>query len=294
MSIAKTVDLVVAAKEAGYAVPAVNIVDDLSLRAVVTAAEEAQSPVIIQTSVKTVKSIGAPLLSSIFSFAAESVSVPVALHLDHCPDRSFITVAIKNGWSSVLFDASDRPLEQAWQETKEVVAEAHARGVGVECEIENIVGVEDGVGSDEPGHAYSNEQLVEVVTSTGADMLAPQLGTAHGLYKASPVLLFDRVAELGKLSPVPVVLHGGTGLTDDDFRRFITNGVAKVNLSTTLKLTYMRAAQAHIAEAETKGKWEPVKMFDDITAAVKTTVREHMDQLGSTGKAAGVSAGAGR
>jgi ketose-bisphosphate aldolase len=285
MTIAKTVDLVVAAKEAGYAVPAVNIVDDLSLRAVVAAAEEAQSPVIIQTSVKTVKSIGAPLLSSIFSFAADAVSVPVSLHLDHCPDRSFITLAIENGWSSVLFDASDRELEQAWQETKEVVAEAHAKGVGVECEIENIVGVEDGVGSDEPGHAYSSEQLVEVVTTTGADLLAPQLGTAHGLYKASPVLLFDRVTELGKLSPVPVVLHGGTGLTDDDFRRFITNGVAKVNLSTTLKLTYMRAAQAHIAQAETKGKWEPVKMFDDITAAVKATVREHMDQLGSTGKA---------
>ncbi len=144
MTIAKTVDLVVAAKEAGYAVPAVNIVDDLSLRAVVAAAEEAQSPVIIQTSVKTVKSIGAPLLSSIFSYAADAVSVPVSLHLDHCPDRSFITLAIENGWSSVLFDASDRPLEQAWQETREVVAEAHAKGVGVECEIENIVGVEDG------------------------------------------------------------------------------------------------------------------------------------------------------
>ncbi len=131
-----------------------------------------------------------------------------------------------------------------------------------------------------------NEQLVEVVTTTGADMLAPQLGTAHGLYKASPVLLYDRVAELGTLSPVPVVLHGGTGLTDDDFRRFIANGVAKVNLSTTLKLAYMRAAQAHIAAAEVKGKWEPVKMFDDITAAVKATVVEHMQQLGSAGAAA--------
>ena len=286
MTIAKTVDLVRAARQAGYAVPAVNIVDDLSMRAIIAAAEQAQSPIIIQTSVKTVKSIGAPLLSSIFTYAAESASVPVALHLDHCPDRAFITVAIENGWSSVLFDASDRPLEQAWQETREVVAEAHAEGVGVECEIENIVGVEDGVGSDEEGHSYSVEQLVEVVTTTGADLLAPQLGTAHGLYKASPVLLFDRVTELGKLTPVPVVLHGGTGLGDDDFRRFITNGVAKVNLSTTLKLAYMHAAQAHIAQAEAKGKWEPVKMFDDITAAVKGTVLEHVEQLGSAGRAA--------
>ena len=84
---------------------------------------------------------------------------------------------------------------------------------------------------------------------------------------------------------MPVVLHGGTGLTDEDFRRFIAGGVAKVNLSTTLKLAYMRAAQAHIAAAEVKGKWEPVKMFDDITAAVKATVVEHMQQLGSAGAA---------
>lgn len=281
MTIAKTVDLVTAARKAGYAVPAVNIVDDLSLRAVIDAAEEAQSPIILQTSVKTVKSIGAPLLSSIFQYAAGSASVPVALHLDHCPDRSSITLAIDNGWSSVLFDASDRPLQQAWDETAEVVAEAHAAGVGVETEIENIVGVEDGVGSDEATHSYSNEQLIEVAVSTGADMLAPALGTAHGLYKASPVLQYDRVTELGKLSDLPIVLHGGTGLSDDDFARFIANGVAKINLSTTLKLAYMKAAQAHIQEAEAKGKWEPVKMFDQISAAVKATVVEHINLFGS-------------
>ena len=211
MTIAQTVDLVAAARKAGYAVPAVNIVDDLSLRAVIAAAEQAQSPVIVQTSVKTVKSMGAEIISSIFQSAAAGASVPVALHLDHCPDRSVITLAIRNGWSSVLFDASDRPLQQAWDETAEVVAEAHAEGVGVESEIENIVGVEDGVGSDEAIHSYSNEQLVEVATTTGTDLLAPALGTAHGMYKASPVLQYDRVAELGRLTDIPVVLHGGSG-----------------------------------------------------------------------------------
>ena len=290
MTIAKTVDLVAAARKAGYAVPAVNIVDDLSLRAVIAAAEQAQSPVIVQTSVKTVKSMGAEIISSIFQSTAAGASVPVALHLDHCPDRSVITLAIRNGWSSVLFDASDRPLQQAWDETAEVVAEAHAEGVGVESEIENIVGVEDGVGADEAIHSYSNEQLVEVATTTGTDLLAPALGTAHGMYKASPVLQYDRVAELGRLTDIPVVLHGGTGLSLADFQRFIDNGVAKINISTTLKLAYMHAARDHIAKAQTSGKWEPVKMFDDISAAVQATVIEHIGEFGSKGAAAGVTA----
>ena len=141
-------------------------------------------------------------------------------------------------------------------------------------------------GPTRPRHSYSNEQLVEVATTTGTDLLAPALGTAHGLYKASPVLQYERVAEIGRLTDKPIVLHGGTGLSDDDFHRFIKAGVAKINLSTTLKLAYMKAAQAHLATAETTGKWEPVKMFDQISAAVRTTVLEHIDQFGCKGAAA--------
>ncbi len=290
MTIAKTVDLVVAAKRAGYAVAAVNIVDDLSMRAIIAAAEQAQSPIILQTSVKTVKSMGAEIISGIYQHAAGNASVPVALHLDHCPDRAVITEVIRHGWTSVLFDASDRPLQQAWDETREVVAECHAAGVGVESEIENIVGVEDGVGSDEAIHSYSNDKIVEVADDTGTDLLAPALGTAHGLYKASPVLQYDRVAEIGRLTDKPVVLHGGTGLSPEDFQRFIDNGVAKINISTTIKLAYMHAARDHIAKAEQTGKWEPVKMFDDINSAVQATVIEHIGEFGSKGAAAGVRA----
>lgn len=286
MTIANTVELVAAAKRDGYAVPAVNIVDDLSMRAIIAAAEAAKSPIILQTSVKTVKSMGAEIIAGIYKNAAGAVSVPVALHLDHCPDRAVITEVIKHGWSSVLFDASDRPLQQAWDETREVVKECHAAGVGVESEIENIVGVEDGVGSDEATHSYSNDKIVEVADDTGTDLLAPALGTAHGLYKASPVLQYERVAELGKLTDKPVVLHGGTGLSSEDFQRFIANGVAKINISTTVKLAYMHAARDHIAKAEQTGKWEPVKMFDDVNAAVQATVTEHINEFGSAGKAA--------
>src|SRR6478609_8206334 len=128
MPYVNTLDLVTAAKGQGYAVPAINIVDPLTIKAVVEAADEIGSPVILQTSVKTVKSAGASLLHFAAREAADRASVGVSLHLDHCPDREVISLAIKQGWSSVLFDASDRDLDQARKETAEVCAEAHAAG----------------------------------------------------------------------------------------------------------------------------------------------------------------------
>lgn len=284
MPLANTLEMVVAAQKGGYAVPAVNIVDELSMRAVVQVAEEARSPIILQTSVKTVKTSGAQPLSFLARRLAALSTTQVSLHLDHCPDRAMITTAIEAGWSSVLFDASDRPLDQARAETAEVCAEAHAVGVTVESEIENIVGVEDGVGSDEIAHAYSIDTLLEVAAETGTDLLAPQLGTAHGFYKAEPVLLFDRVRELRQRSEIPIVLHGGTGLSPADFGEFIAAGVGKINISTALKLAYMKACAAHLEEAERVGKWEPTKMFAAVDAAIQTEIGAHIALFGSGGK----------
>jgi fructose-bisphosphate aldolase class II len=281
--IASTATMARHAREHGYAVAAVNVLDDLSLRAVVAAAVEHDAPVIVQVSVKTVRSIGVELMTTMFRLAAADAPVPVALHLDHCPDRSVISAVVAAGWSSVLFDASDRDLATAERETAEVVAEAHARRCDVESEIENIVGVEDDIGSDEAVHAYSARTLVEVAQRTGTDLLAPQLGTAHGLYTHTPVLLPQRVRELTTLTDLPVVLHGGTGLTDADFRAFIEAGVSKINISTGLKLAYMHAARAHTTRAEETGRWDPPSMFRDIAAAVQTEVAGHLERFGSTG-----------
>ncbi|MEN0130365.1 MAG: class II fructose-bisphosphate aldolase [Brevundimonas sp.] len=282
---ASTLALVRHAREHGYAVPAVNVLDDLSLRAVVAAAVEARSPLIIQISVKTVRSIGTELTTTIFRLATKDVPVPVALHLDHCPDRAVIDDVVAAGWSSVLFDASDRDLETAERETAEVVAQAHAAGVDVESEIENIVGVEDGVGSDFARHSYSVEELAAVAERTGADLLAPQLGTAHGEYRAQPVLLPERVRALVALTDRPVVLHGGTGLSADEFRTFIDAGVSKINISTAVKTSYMRSAEKHLAEARARDKWDPPSMFRDISTAVQAAVTTHIDEFGSAGRA---------
>ena len=246
MSIAKTVDLVVAAKEAGYAVPAVNIVDDLSLRAVIAAAEQAQSPVIMQTSVKTVKSIGAPLLST-HLLVRRGVGVrpggaaPRPLpgpRLHHRGDRA----------TAGRRCCSTRPTgrsQQAWQETeggrrrgarqgrrRRVRDREHRRCRG-RCRARTSRATPTATSS------WSRSSPPPVPTCSPRSW-APHTACTRPLRSccttASP--------SWAGSPPVPVVLHGGTGLTDDDFRRFIDNGVAKINLSTTLKLAYMRAAQA--------------------------------------------------
>jgi fructose-bisphosphate aldolase class II len=283
--IASTLTMARDARARGYAVPAVNILDDLSLRAVIAAAVQARSPLIVQVSVKTVRSIGTDLMTTTFRAAAEKADVPIALHLDHCPDRAVISDVVRAGWSSVLFDASDRSLEDAERETAEVVAEAHARGVDVESEIENIVGVEDGVGSDVALHSYDVTTLAAVAERTGVDLLAPQLGTAHGEYKAKPVLRPDRVRELAALSDRPIVLHGGTGLSREDFAAFIDAGVSKINISTAVKVAYMRSAETHLAGARERGKWDPPSMFRDISEAVTAAIAECIDEFGSAGRA---------
>lgn len=288
--IASTLALARHGRENGYAVPAVNVLDDISLRAVVAAAVEASAPLIVQISVKTVRQIGTELTTATFRAAARDAPVPVALHLDHCPDRAVISDVVAAGWSSVLFDASDRDLADAERETAEVVAEAHAAGVDVESEIENIVGVEDGVGSDVALHAYSVEQLADVAARTGVDLLAPQLGTAHGQYTAKPVLLPGRVRELAALTDRPIVLHGGTGLAPEDFRAFIDAGVSKVNISTAVKMAYMKAAAAHLEIARERDKWDPPTMFREIQAAVKGAIATHIEWFGAAGHAAGALA----
>ncbi|WP_217701578.1 class II fructose-bisphosphate aldolase [Schaalia sp. Marseille-Q2122] len=280
---ASTLDIVTAAQEQGYAVGAFNVFDDLSLRAVARAAQEQRSPVIIQISVRTAKAIGAELVADMFSAAATSVDVPLSLHLDHCPDPTYAMEVIDAGWSSVLFDASSYDLPQARELTAAVAAHAHQRGAHVESEIENIVGVEDGVGSDVIVHAYSDEELVTVAQETGVDMIAPQLGTAHGLYKGRPALLPERVRRLRTMTSLPIVLHGGTGLSPEDFASFIAAGVSKINVSTALKHSFLDALVDVSAEARAYGRVEPLPILAQIEQRVAGTVAEHLALFGSCG-----------
>ncbi|MFG2602674.1 ketose-bisphosphate aldolase [Streptomyces sp. NPDC048514] len=271
--------------EERYAVPAVNVFNDLTLEAVLAAAVENASPLIVQTSVKTVRSIGSDVLYAMWTSMTAGIEVPVALHLDHCPEREVITECLRRGWNSVLFDASTLPVEENMRQTVEVVAEARAFGAAVEGEIESITGVEDGVGSDTAARQQDLAVALEFLRTTQVDVFAPAIGNAHGSYKQAPVLDAQRVSDIVAAHPVPIALHGGSGLSDEQFRDLISRGCAKVNISTALKETYMKSNLAFLQAAAERGKWDPPSLFRAVRQDVVELAGSLMTLFGSAGRA---------
>lgn len=284
MSFVPLNDVLADALKGGYGVPAFNIVNDLSAEAVLEAAAEERSPVILQTSVKTVRMYGRKKLYTILAGLAEDASVPVVLHLDHCPEREVISDCLQGGWTSVLFDAHELDVAENLRQTIEVVAEARAVGASVEGEIEGIQGVEDGIGSDEASAMQSLEVSVDFVERTGVDCFAPAIGNAHGQYKSAPVLDHQKVSDLLAATGVPMALHGGTGLSAEQFQDLVARGCAKVNISTALKEVFLRSSLASLQRAEESGKWDPITFFRDQKEAVTAMARDHMRIFGSVGQ----------
>jgi ketose-bisphosphate aldolase len=268
-----------------YGVPAINIFNDLTLEAVLAAAVRSSSPLIVQTSVKTVRSIGGPVLFDMWTAMTRGIEVPISLHLDHCPDRAVITECLELGWNSVLFDASHLPVEENTRQTIEVVAEARRHGAHVEGEIESITGVEDGIGSDTEAKRQDLAVALEFLDRTRVDVFAPSIGNAHGSYQAAPELDFQRVSDIVATYPVPIALHGGSGLSDEQFHELIGRGCAKVNISTALKETFMRSSLAFLRETEAKDKWDPPSLFRAVRADVIELTSDLMTLFGSAGKA---------
>jgi fructose-bisphosphate aldolase, class II len=268
-----------------YGVAAFNILNDLTIEAVLAAAVEEQAPVILQTSVKTVRQYGRDQLFGIFSALARDVPVPVTLHLDHCPDRSVISDCLAGGWNSVLFDAHELDVAENLRQTQEVVAEARRSGANVEGEIEGIQGVEDDIGSDEASARQSLEVAVDFIKRTEVDCFAPAIGNAHGQYTATPKLDHQRVTDLVEATGVPMALHGGTGLSDEQFTDLIARGCAKVNISTALKEAFMKSGLEFLKTAERQDKWDPPSLFRHQRAAVMEMARSHIRLFGSAGRA---------
>jgi fructose-bisphosphate aldolase class II len=268
-----------------YGVPAINIFNDLTLEAVLAGAVQSKSPIIIQTSVKTVKSIGVEVLASMWRSMTAGIQIPVTLHLDHCPDREVITLCLKHGWNSVLFDASELPVEENQRQTIEVVKEAKQYGASVEGEIEAITGVEDGHGSDSLAKRQSLETSLNFIQATGIDVFAPSIGNAHGTYKSTPIIDYDRVSEIVAANPIPIALHGGSGLTNEQFDELIKRGCAKVNISTALKEIYMKSTLDFLLESQKKNKWDPPSLFSATRQTIINMVMDLTQQFGSKGKA---------
>lgn len=268
-----------------YGVPAINVVNDLTLEAVLTGAVNARSPLIVQTSVKTVRSIGSAVLMAMWRGMTAGIEVPVALHLDHCPDRAVISECLELGWNSVLFDASHLPVEENQRQTIEVVAEARRYGAHVEGEIEAIAGIEDGIGTEEASRRQSLETSIRFVRDTEVDVFAPAIGNAHGIYHSMPTLDGERVGALVDACAVPIALHGGSGLSAEQFGDLITRGCAKINISTALKIEFMRSSLEHLRVAEREKRWDPPSLFADVRRKVVDLTTGLAGTFGSAGRA---------
>jgi len=269
---------------AGYAVGAFNILDYNSTKAVVLAAEETNAPVIIQTSAKTVIFWSAPAIISWVSQLAGSSSVPIALHLDHCKDLDLIKECVESGWTSVMIDASSKPFEENLSLSREVVKMARPKNVTVEVELGAIVGVEDDIHvKQQDAHLADPEQSIRFCEAIEPDCFAPAIGTAHGVYKGVPKIAYDLLEEIAAKVAAPIALHGGTGLADDVFKKCISLGCAKVNISTQLKYAFIDGFVAYHNANNTQ--YNPLKVIDAQFNALKAGIVENINLFGSSGKA---------
>lgn len=227
------------ADENGYAVPAFNFTDVWDMQAIVQAAEELSAPVMIMSIPKTTDSISPEVFGAAGCAMMKSASVPVVLHLDHSKSVELCKRAIDAGYPSVMIDASLLPLEENIAAIREVVEYAHPRGVHVEGEIGKIKGKDYESNYSGDDYLVNVEEAVRLVRETGVDSLAVGVGTAHGFYQGKPDINFDRLAECNNAIDIPLVLHGGTGIPEEDVRKAIQNGINKMNVGTIVRHTYM-------------------------------------------------------
>lgn len=283
MPVASLPEIMDRAFEKRYGVAAFNTVDDITMHGVIRAAEQSRSPLIVQISVKTVKFWGAEVIQHMFTDMATRATVPIALHLDHCPDPEVARACLKVGWNSVLFDGSGMSFEENQALTKEIVAFARTLGRAVEGEVVAVAGVEDGMGSDEEGGLPPIEKELEFIEDTGIYCYAPPIGTAHGFYKAEPKIRYDRMEYLVQKTNMPMVLHGGTGLNDEVYGRLIALGAAKVNISTALKKHYADAFRTYLEKNPTQ--YDPLKLIGAVQNDVTALARHYFKLFGSEGRA---------
>ncbi|BFH66510.1 MAG: class II fructose-bisphosphate aldolase [Paenibacillus dendritiformis] len=273
-----------AAREQGFGITAFNVHTLEMLQAVTEAAEDTQSPLILQTTVGTVKHLGPEYIVAAAATAAKLSSVPIALHLDHCTDYDLIVRCIRAGYTSVMIDASMHPYDDNVRMTREVVRVALAAGVNVEAELGKVGGVEDDiVVEEEDARLAVPEECAAFVAATGVPTLAPAIGTAHGIYKGEPKIAFDRLEQIAKQVAVPLVLHGGSGIPEDQVKRCVKLGMAKMNVATELRIAFSDAIKAVFAANPDEN--DPRKYMVPAKQAVKALAIQKMEMAGCLGQA---------
>lgn len=272
------------AKAEKFAVGQFNLNNLEFAQAIVEAAEEEQSPFIFGVSEGALRYMGMEFTVALAKAAAEKSGLPIALHLDHGSSFEVAMKCIRGGFTSVMFDGSHYPFEENVRLTKEIVKAAHAMGVSVEGELGTIGGVEDDVNVDEADATLAKpEEAIRFYEETGVDALAIAVGTAHGMYTAEPNIRHDIIEEVSKAIPVPLVLHGGSGVPESMIRKAIDVGVAKVNVNTENQVVCTAAVREVLAKDDKV--IDPRKYLTPAKKAMVEVVRSKIRLFGSNNKA---------
>jgi fructose-bisphosphate aldolase class II len=281
MSLVKMKELLEDAEKRGYAVGAFSVANMEMILGAVRAAEELSSPMILQVAQVRLPYSPLDIIIPMMVAAAKSCKVPVAVHLDHGTDLSCLEKALELGATSVMIDASSKPIEENIRITKEVRALADKYGATVEAEVGTLGKSEDGKGAGKA--IYSDPDEVERLRSeTGVDAIALSIGNAHGFYKEAPKLDFSVLkAARDKTNGLPLVLHGGSGISDDDFRRCIAGGIRKINVATATFSAVEEAAGAYCAG----GGRDYFSLSAAMAEGAYKNIRRHMLVFGSDKKA---------
>lgn len=261
------------ARKCDCAIGAFNIFNELSAYAAVQAAEEAQVPIILQTSVGTVKQLTPERLIGFLNLLKASAGVPVIIHLDHCTDADLAKHCADIGWDAVMIDMSKKSFAENVRITRDVCQHASLRGVCVEGELGIISGVEEHIKATS-AIATSFEDAMQYMEETGVDLFAPSIGTAHGVYKGEVHLDFELVSKLSATTSTPIVVHGGTGLLGADFSQLISCGASKINVSTALKYGYADGLKTFFAQES--DHYNPLAIDSFVQTSIRAVIAEHI------------------
>lgn len=268
------------AKEGHYAVPQFNINNLEWTKYILEKCNELKIPVILGVSEGAAKYMGGFLVvSSMVKAMVESlkIEIPVCIHLDHGSSFESCKSAIDAGFTSVMIDGSKHELKENIEITKAVVDYAHERGISVEAEVGHIGGTEDNVSSSILNATL--EDCVELYKNTGIDALAPALGSVHGFYKGEPNLDFKTMQEINNTLPIPLVLHGGTGIPEDKIKQAISCGISKININTDLQVVWSKAVREFLNEDEKV--YDPRKVIGSGELAMKNQINKIVTIFGT-------------
>ncbi|MGO5051707.1 class II fructose-bisphosphate aldolase [Lachnospiraceae bacterium LCP25S3_G4] len=282
MSLVTSKEMLIKARKNGYAVGAFNAENMEMVKAIIAAAEELNAPVMLQTTPSTIKYGKSSMYAAMVKAAAEEASIPVCLHLDHGSSYELAVECMNHGYTSIMIDGSGEELEKNIEITQKVVEEAHKRGLPVEAELGKVGGKEDDLEVEVDTNTDVQEAVL-FVEQTGIDSLAVAIGTAHGFYVGTPVLDKERLSEIAKVVSIPLVLHGASGISDEEVADCVNRGIAKVNFATELRVAYTRAWKKLYEEAP--NTFDPKAFGKAGMEAVKELVMNRMKVCGCDGKA---------